>query len=83
MLAKAALSKWGEDAKAVGLKEISQLHWHKSFIPKLYNQLTKEQRARVLESHMSLLKSGLASIRARWLRVEISSGVGLRAERGF
>ena len=35
--AKAALNEWGEDAEAAGLKDTSQLHWRKSFIPKLYN----------------------------------------------
>ena len=75
LLVKAALNKWGEDAKAAGLNEISQLHWRKFFFPKLYKQLTKEQWEIVLDSHMFIVKKVEWRIRAVWLQEGINSRI--------
>ena len=33
---KSALNKWGDDAEQAGIKEVSQLHWRDTFVPKHY-----------------------------------------------
>ncbi len=48
---KAVLKQWGTDAEDAGVKEISQLHWRDTFIPKRYSDLTDELKKKVLESH--------------------------------
>ena len=34
ILLKAALKKWGSDAEKAGMKEVNQLHWRDTFVPK-------------------------------------------------
>ncbi len=41
---KAAIKKWGGQAKFAISKEMKQLHWRNSFKPKHWNALTKEQK---------------------------------------
>ena len=48
---KSALNKWGDDAEQAGIKEVSQLHWRDTFVPKHYSDLQDEQKKKVLESH--------------------------------
>ena len=40
---KAALREWGDDAKAAGEKEVNQLHWQETFVPRRMSELTAEQ----------------------------------------
>jgi hypothetical protein len=53
---KAALKQWGTDAKDAGVKEVSQLHWRDTFVPRRYSDLTDQQKKKVLESHMFVVK---------------------------
>jgi hypothetical protein len=41
---KAALKQWGPDAEEAGMKEVSQLHWRDTFVPKRYSDLTDEEK---------------------------------------
>ncbi len=49
---KAAIKKWGEKAKFAISKEMKQLHWRNSYVPKHYYTLTKKQKDQLLESHI-------------------------------
>jgi hypothetical protein len=51
-LVKSALREWGDDARAAGEKEVNQLHWRETFIPRQSLELTMEQQAKILQSHM-------------------------------
>jgi hypothetical protein len=53
---QSALKQWGSDAELAGIKEASQLHWRDTFIPRSYSDLTDDQKKRVLESHMIIVK---------------------------
>ena len=65
MSVKAALKKWGNDAETAGVVEASQLHWRKTFIPRKYIDLTPDQRKRILESHMFIVKKRTGEYKAR------------------
>ncbi len=43
LLVKLALKEWGDDARAAGEKEVNQLHWRETFIPRQMSELTAEQ----------------------------------------
>jgi hypothetical protein len=62
---KAALKQWGSDAEDAGLKEVSQLHWRDTFVPRRYSDLTDEHKKRVLESHMFVVKKRDGKTKAR------------------
>ena len=62
---KAALKQWGTDAEDAGVKEVSQLHWRDTFVPKRYADLTDEEKKKVLESHMSIVKKRDGKTKAR------------------
>jgi hypothetical protein len=62
---KAALKQWGTDAEDAGVKEINQLHWRDTFVPKRYSDLTDEQKKKVLESHMFVVKKRENETKAR------------------
>jgi hypothetical protein len=62
---KAALKQWGTDAEDAGVKEISQLHWRDTFVPKRYSDLTNDHKKRVLESHMFVVKKRDGKTKAR------------------
>ena len=53
---KSALKQWGTNAEDAGVKEVSQLHWRDTFVPRRYSDLTDEQKKKVLESHMFVVK---------------------------
>ena len=62
---KSALKQWGTDAEDAGVKEVSQLHWRDTFVPKSYSDLTVEQKKKVLESHMFVVKKRDGKMKAR------------------
>ena len=65
MFLKAALKQWGSDAKKAGMKEGNQLHWRNSFVPKRYTELTDDEKSKVLESHMFIVKKRSGDTKAR------------------
>ncbi len=48
-----------------GIKETSQLHWRNTFIPKQYLQLTDDEKTKVLESHMFVVKKCTGETKTR------------------
>jgi hypothetical protein len=62
---KAALTKWGDDAAAAGEKEVSQLEWRETFVPKRMSDLTTEQKGKILQSHMFVVKKRDGVTKAR------------------
>ena len=62
---KSALNKWGDDAEQAGIKEVSQLHWRDTFVPKHYSDLQDEQKKKVLESHLFVVKKRDGKTKAR------------------
>jgi len=62
---KAAIKKWGEKAKFAISKEMKQLHWRNSYVPKHYHTLTKKQKDRLLESHIFVEEKRDGTIKAR------------------
>ena len=62
---KAALKQWGTDAEDAGVKEINQLHWRDTFVPRNYSDLTAEHKKKVLESHMFVVKKRDNKTKAR------------------
>jgi hypothetical protein len=40
---KSALREWGDDARAAGEKEVNQLHWRETLVPRQMSELTAEQ----------------------------------------
>ena len=65
MSLKAALKQWGSDAEIAGIKESNQLHWQNTFVPKHYAQLTDDEKSKVLESHMFVVKKRTGETKAR------------------
>ena len=65
MSLKAALKQWRSYAEMAGIKEASQLHWRNTFIPKQYLQLTDDEKTKVLESHMFVVKKRTGETKAR------------------
>ena len=62
---KSALKQWGTDTEDAGVKEVSQLHWRDTFVPRRYSELTVEQKKKVLESHMFVVKKRDGKTKAR------------------
>jgi hypothetical protein len=62
---KSALKQWGTNAEDAGVKEVSQLHWRDTFVPRRYSDLTDEQKEKVLESHMFVVKKRDGKTKAR------------------
>ena len=62
---KAGLKEWGKDAEKAVFDEMKQLHFRKTFVPKHWHQLTKEQRAQVLEVHLFLKQKSDGMIKGR------------------
>jgi hypothetical protein len=56
MSLKAALKQRGSDAEKAGIKEVKQLHGRDTFVPKHYSELTSNEKYKVLESHMFIVK---------------------------
>jgi hypothetical protein len=65
MSLKAALKEWGSDAEKAGIKEVKQLHWRDTFVPKRYSELTSDEKSKVLESHMFVVKKRSGDTKAR------------------
>jgi hypothetical protein len=65
MSLKAVFKQWGSNAEMAGIKEASQLHWMNTFIPKQYLQLTNDEKTKVLESHMFIVKKHPGETKAR------------------
>jgi hypothetical protein len=65
LLVKSALREWGDDARAAGEKEVNQLHWRETFVPRQMLELTAEQRAKILQSHMFIGQKRTGETKAR------------------
>ncbi len=55
---KAAIKKWGEQAKFAISKEMKQLHWRNLYKPQHWHVLTKKQKEQILESHIFVEEKG-------------------------
>ncbi len=64
-MVKSALREWGDDARAAGEKEVNQLHWRETFVPRQMSELTVEQRAKILQSHMFIGQKQTGETKAR------------------
>jgi hypothetical protein len=62
---KAAIKKWGEQAKFAISKEMKQLHWCNSYKPLHWHALTKKQKEQILESHIFVEEKRDGTIKAR------------------
>ena len=65
MSMKAGLKAWGNKANKAVYDEMYQLHMRDTFRPKHWKQLTKEQRAQILESHLFLKMKRCGTVKAR------------------
>ncbi len=65
MSLKASLKQWGSNAEMAGIKEASQLHWRNAFIPKQNSQLTDDEKTKILESHMFVVKKRTRETKAK------------------
>ncbi len=72
---KSALREWGDKARAAREKEVSQLHWREMFVPRRMSELTAEQQAKILQSHMFIEQKRTGETRQEWLQVETHSVV--------
>jgi hypothetical protein len=52
LLVKSALREWEDNARAAGEREVNQLNWRDTFIPRQMLELTAEQQTNILRSHM-------------------------------
>jgi hypothetical protein len=64
-LLKAAIKVWGKDATKAAEAEMKQLHWQNSFMPKLWNKLSPEQKEKILESHIFITQKRSGEIKGR------------------
>jgi hypothetical protein len=65
MSLKAALKQWESDAEKAGIKEVKQLHWRDTIVPKHYSELRSDEKSKVLESHMFVVKKRSGDTKAR------------------
>jgi hypothetical protein len=65
LLVKSALREWGDDVRAAGEKEVNQLDWRETFIPRQMSELTAEQRTKILQSHMFIGQKQTGETKAR------------------
>jgi hypothetical protein len=56
LLVKAALKQWGSEAEMAGQKEASQLHWRDRFVPKLWTDLSADEKNKNFKSHMFIVR---------------------------
>jgi hypothetical protein len=56
LLVKAALKQWGSEAEMAGQKQASQLHWRDTFVPMLWTDLSADEKSKILESHMFIVR---------------------------
>jgi hypothetical protein len=62
---KAAIKTWGKDATNAAKAKMKQLYWQNSFMPKLYTDLSPEQREKILESHIFIKQKKSGEIKGR------------------
>jgi hypothetical protein len=62
---KAAIKKWGEQAKFAISKEIKQLYWRNLYKPWHWHVLTKKQKEQILEFHIFVEEKRDGTIKAR------------------
>jgi hypothetical protein len=62
---KAAIKKWGEQAKFAISKEIKKMHWRNSYKPCHWHSLSKKQKEQILESHIFVEQKRDGTIKAR------------------
>ncbi len=62
---KAAIKKWGNQAKFAISKEMKQLHWRNLYKPRHWHALTKKQKEQILESHIFVEEKRDGTIKAR------------------
>ena len=62
---KAGLKQWGEKEKNAMQAEMKQLHFRNTFDPRHRYDLTKKEKAQVLESHMFLKQKRDRTIKGR------------------
>jgi hypothetical protein len=62
---KAAIKKWGEQAKFAISKEMKQLHWRNLYKPRHWRVLTKKQKEQILDSHIFVEEKRDGTIKAR------------------
>jgi hypothetical protein len=60
---KAAIKKWGEQAKFAISKEMKQLHLRNMYKPWHWHVLTKKQKEQILESHIFVEEKGMVPSR--------------------
>jgi hypothetical protein len=65
LLVKSALREWGDDARAARDKEVNQLHWRDTFVPRRMSELTAEQQTKILQSHMFIGQKRTGETKAR------------------
>ncbi len=64
LFTKAAIKKWGDEAKFAMSKEMKQLHWHNLYKPRHWHALTKMQKEQILESHIFVEEKRDGTIKA-------------------
>ncbi len=62
---KAAIKKWGEQAKFAVSKEMKQPYWRNLYKPRHWHGLTKKQKKQILESHIFVEEKRDGTIKAR------------------
>jgi hypothetical protein len=62
---KAALKKRGKTAEQAITVEMKQLHWHNSYKPMHWHELTYAQKLHILESHIFIEEKQDGKIKAR------------------
>ena len=53
---KAALREWGNNSKVACEKEVNQLHWRETFVPRQMSEITADQQSKILQSHMFIVQ---------------------------
>ena len=62
---KAAITKWGNEAKFAISNEMKKLHWHNSYKPRHWHSLTKKQKKQILKSHIFVEQKRDGKIKAQ------------------
>ena len=62
---KAAIKKWGGEAKFAISKEMKQLHWRNLYKPRHWHSLTNKQKEQILESHIFVEQKEDGKIKAK------------------
>ncbi len=62
---KVALKQWGSEAEMAGQKKASQLHQRDTFVPKLWTDLSADEKSKILESCMFIVRKQSRETKAR------------------